>query len=566
MILSKIIPRVVVQGAPGRKKIIDGVNILANAVKVTLGPKGRNVICQRTFGPPHVTKDGVTVAKEIWLKDKLEDTGVRMIKQAATQTFQDIGDGTTTATLLAQKMINEGNKFLTAGISGINLKRGMDLAVEAVMKELTSDAKVCKDRASTEAVATIATNNDPKLGKLITESLGGDNATHEALVSVEPGMNYYDELVNVNGFQYEHGYLSPQFVNADKQKCILENPLILICDRPILNMNDILPILEKLVETKRPFLIMAEEIEQDVLATLVINNLNGSIKCCAVKPPEWKGNMRTKYCEDIAVLTGGNVISDQTGKKVESAELDDCGVANRVEITDSQVTIIGGHGNKDTIAKYIDEKIKHYINAPRGDDVFTDKGQEKRISNLTGAVSIIRVGSATKIELREKEDRIDDALHATKAALKDGIVPGGGVALIRAMNKVKDLKGANTEQDAGIQVVLKALQEPLRQIVINAGDSPDVVANEVNKGNAEFGYDAATGEYGNMFDIGIIDPITVVQKALMNAASIAGLLLITDCAIYEDNDEEDISLIGPSPSAGEKVLPPQYDQGNGDTY
>jgi len=564
--LSKIIPRVVVQGAPGRKKIIDGVNILANAVKVTLGPKGRNVICQRTFGPPHVTKDGVTVAKEIWLKDKLEDTGVRMIKQAATQTFQDIGDGTTTATLLAQKMINEGNKFLTAGISGINLKRGMDLAVEAVMKELTSDAKVCKDRASTEAVATIATNNDPKLGKLITESLGGDNATHEALVSVEPGMNYYDELVNVNGFQYEHGYLSPQFVNADKQKCILENPLILICDRPILNMNDILPILEKLVETKRPFLIMAEEVEQDVLATLVINNLNGSIKCCAVKPPEWKGNMRTKYCEDIAVLTGGNVISDQTGKKVESAELDDCGVANRVEITDSQVTIIGGHGNKDTIAKYIDEKIKHYINAPRGDDVFTDKGQEKRISNLTGAVSIIRVGSATKIELREKEDRIDDALHATKAALKDGIVPGGGVALIRAMNKVKDLKGANTEQDAGIQVVLKALQEPLRQIVINAGDSPDVVANEVNKGDAEFGYDAATGEYGNMFDIGIIDPITVVQKALMNAASIAGLLLITDCAIYEDNDEEDITVIGPSPSAGEKVLPPQYDQGNGDTY
>ena len=566
MILSKIIPRVVVQGAPGRKKIIDGVNILANAVKVTLGPKGRNVICQRTFGPPHVTKDGVTVAKEIWLKDKLEDTGVRMIKQAATQTFQDIGDGTTTATLLAQKMINEGNKFLTAGISGINLKRGMDLAVEAVMKELTSDAKVCKDRASTEAVATIATNNDPKLGKLITESLGGDNATHEALVSVEPGMNYYDELVNVNGFQYEHGYLSPQFVNADKQKCILENPLILICDRPILNMNDILPILEKLVETKRPFLIMAEEVEQDVLATLVINNLNGSIKCCAVKPPEWKGNMRTKYCEDIAVLTGGNVISDQTGKKVESAELDDCGVANRVEITDSQVTIIGGHGNKDTIAKYIDEKIKHYINAPRGDDVFTDKGQEKRISNLTGAVSIIRVGSATKIELREKEDRIDDALHATKAALKDGIVPGGGVALIRAMNKVKDLKGANTEQDAGIQVVLKALQEPLRQIVINAGDSPDVVANEVNKGDAEFGYDAATGEYGNMFDIGIIDPITVVQKALMNAASIAGLLLITDCAIYEDNDEDDITVLGPSPSAGEKVLPPQYDQGNGDTY
>jgi chaperonin GroEL len=366
--------------------------------------------------------------------------------------------------------------------------------------------------------------------------------------------------VKVNGFQYEHGYLSPQFVNAPKQKCVLENPYILICDRPILNMNDILPILEKLVATKRPFLIMAEEVETDVLATLVINTLNGSISCCAVKPPDWKGKMRTKYCEDIAVLTGGKVISDQTGKKVETAEIEDCGQANRVEITDSQVTIIGGHGDKGVIAQYIKDKIEHYIDAPRGDDVFTDKGQQKRISNLTGAVSIIRVGSATKIELREKEDRIDDALHATKAALKDGIVPGGGVALIRVMSKLKSLKGANSEQDAGIQVVLKALEEPLKQIVYNAGDSPDVVANEVSKGNAEFGYDAATGEYGNMFDIGIIDPVTVVQKAIKNASSIAGLLLITDCAIYEDNDEEDLSVIGPAPSAGERSLAPQYDQ------
>lgn len=558
--MSKIVPRVVANGPEGRKKIIDGVNVLADAVKVTLGPKGRNVIIQRTFGPPHVTKDGVTVAREIWLKDKLEDTGVRMIKQAASQTFDDIGDGTTTATLLAQKMINEGQKFLTAGISGINLKRGIDLAVDEALKVLKEDAKKCTDRKTVEAVAAIATNNDERLGKLIAESLGGDDPSHQSLVTVEPGMSYEDELVRVNGFQYDHGYLSPQFVNSPKQKCILENPLILICDRPILNMNDVLPILEKLVETKRPFVIMAEEIESDVLATLVINVLNGSISCCAVKPPDWKGKMRTKYCEDIAVLTGGKVISDLTGRKVESAELDDCGQANRVEITDSQVTIIGGHGNKDDIADYIEEKIQYYIDAPRGDDVFTDKGQQKRISNLTGAVSVIRVGSATKIELREKEDRIDDALHATKAALKDGIVPGGGVALIRAMNKLKELKGANAEQDAGIQVVLKAMEEPLRQIILNAGDSPDVVSNEVTKGDNEFGYDAANGEYGNMFDIGIIDPVTVVQKALKNASSIAGLLLITDCAIYEDNDEDDLSVLGPSPSAGERSLPPQYEQ------
>ena len=558
--MSKIIPRVVINGDAGRKKIIDGVNILADAVKVTLGPKGRNVIIQRTFGPPHVTKDGVTVAKEIWLKDKLEDTGVRMIKQAATQTFDDIGDGTTTATLLAQKMINEGQKFLTAGISGINLKRGIDLAVNEALKILKEDAKQCEDRNTVEAVASIATNNDEKLGKLIAESLGGDEPSYQALVSVEPGMTYEDELIKVNGFQYEHGYLSPQFVNAPKQKCVLENPLILICDRPILNMQDVLPILEKLVATKRPFLIMAEEVETDVLATLVINTLNGSISCCAVKPPDWKGKMRTKFCEDIAVLTGGTVISDQTGRKVESAELEDCGQANRVEITDSQVTIIGGHGDKKVIAEYIKDKIQYYIDDSRGDDVFTDKGQQKRISNLTGAVSIIRVGSATKIELREKEDRIDDALHATKAALKDGIVPGGGVALIRAMKKLQGLKGENTEQDAGIQVVLKAMEEPLKQIVLNAGDSPDVVANEVSKGDAEFGYDASKGEYGNMFEIGVIDPVTVVAKALKNASSIAGLLLITDCAIYEDNDEQDLSLIGPAPSAGERSLPPQYEQ------
>jgi chaperonin GroEL len=554
--MAKLSPRVVTFGEEARERIVKGVNILGDAVKVTLGPKGRNVIIQRQFGAPHVTKDGVTVAREIFLKDKLADTGVRMIKQAAQQTANDIGDGTTTATVLAQAMIREGMKFVTAGISPINLKRGIDKAVAVAVEELDKISKECSDPKTIAQVATISANNDTELGQLIADALV--KVGKHGVVTVENGTGLLDEFAQVNGMQWLQGFLSPYFVNSDKQKCILENPYILICDRPIMNMNDCMEILEKLVQTKRPFLIVAESIETDVLATLVINNVQGAIVACAVRGPDWKGAKRSHLIEDLAILTGGKVISDATGKKVDTAELEDCGQANRVEITQHDTTIIGGHGDKEKIAARI-QVIQDIIDAPGNDGIFGKDDHRDRIANLSGGIGVIRVGSATKIELGEKKDRIDDSLHATKAAIQDGVLPGGGVAYIRIREKLKSLKGVNVEQDSGIQIVLKALEEPLRQIALNAGDSPDVVVNKVSEGSDEFGYDAANGIFGNMFDIGIVDPTTVVKTALINAASISGLLITTDCAIYEDEEEQDLRIIGPSPAAGQD-LPAQYDQ------
>lgn len=554
--MAKINNRVVTFGKDARDQLVKGVNILGDAVKVTLGPKGRNVVIQRQFGAPHVTKDGVTVAKEIFLKDKLADTGVRMIKQAASQTSNDIGDGTTTSTVLAQAMIREGMKFVAAGISPINLKRGIDKAVIAAIEELDNVSKACTDPATIAQVASISANNDEDMGKLIADAI--TKVGKNGVVTVENGTGLRDELIIVNGLQYEQGYLSPYFVNADKQRCILENPYILICDRPILSMNDCMEILEKLVQTKRPFLIMAESIETDVLATLVINNVQGAIVACAVRGPDWKGPKRSQLIEDIAILTGGKVISDATGKRVENAEISDCGQCNRVEITANTTTIISGHGDKEKIADRI-KSIQEHIDSDDDNFVFTNKQLEERVAQLSGGVGIIRVGSATKIELGEKKDRIDDSLHATKAAVKDGVVPGGGVAYIRVKEKLKNMKGSNDEQTAGIQIVLRAMEEPLRQIAFNAGDSPDVIVNKVVEGTDEFGYDASDSTFGNMFDIGIIDPTTVTKTALINAASVAGLLLTTDCAIYEDEDEQDLSVVGPSPSAGQE-LPGQYNQ------
>jgi len=554
--MAKLIPRVVIMGEEARERIVKGVNILGDAVKVTLGPKGRNVVIQRMFGAPHLTKDGVTVAKEIFLRDKLADTGVRMIKQAASHTSNDIGDGTTTATVLAQAMIREGMKFVTAGISPINLKRGIDKAVAQVITELDNISKDCSDSKTIAQVASISANNDDEMGQLIADALIA--AGKHGVVTVEDGTGFVDELHSVNGLSYEQGYLSPHFINADKQKCILENPYILICDRPILNMNDAIPILEKLVETKRPFLIMAESVETDVLATLVINNVQGAIKTCAVRGPDWKGYKRSRMIEDIAILTGGKVISDATGKRVETAELEDCGQCNRVVITEHTTTIIGGHGDKLKIEDRI-TTIQHSIDDPEHDGYFSKEEHQQRIANMTGGVQVIRVGSATKVELGEKKDRFDDSLHATRSAIKDGVVPGGGVAYIRIKQKLKDFKTANDEQNAGIQIVLRAMEEPLRQIAFNAGDSPDVIVNKVVEGSDQFGYDASNGTFGNMFDIGIIDPTKVVKTALINAASAAGLLLLTDCAIYEDEEEQDLSIIGPSPAAGQS-LPQQYDQ------
>lgn len=548
--MAKISHRVVTFGENARQRLIKGINTLGDAVKVTLGPKGRNVVIQRQFGAPHVTKDGVTVAKEIFLKDKLEDTGVRMIKQAASTTSNDIGDGTTTATVLAQAMIREGMKYVTAGISPINLKRGIEKAVAVAVEELEKFSKDCSDPKTIAHVATISANNDEEMGQLIADAL--IKVGKHGVVSVENGTSLKDEFMQVSGLKYDQGYLSPYFVNADKQRCILENPLILICDRPILNMNDCMDILEKLVQTKRHFLIMAEAVETDVLATLVINNVNGAIVTCAVRGPDWKGPKRSALIEDIAILTGGKVISDATGKRVETAEIEDCGQCNRIEITRDSTTIIGGHGDKEKIQERIKAIQQQYDDAEL-DGVFGHEDLLERIANLSGGVGIIRVGSATKMELGEKKDRIDDSLHATKAAIADGVVPGGGVALIRIKKKLKDLKGANDEQTAGIQIVLRSLEDPIRQIASNAGDSPDVVVNKVEEGDDEFGYDAANGVFGNMFDIGIIDPTTVVKTALINAASVAGLIITTDCAIYEDEDEQDLRIIGPQPPAGQEL-------------
>lgn len=548
--MAKISPRVVTFGEEARERLVKGVNVLGDAVKVTLGPKGRNVVIQRTFGAPHVTKDGVTVAKEIFLKDKLADTGVRMIKQAASHTSNEIGDGTTTATVLAQAMIREGMKFVANGYSPINLKRGIDKAVAEAINELGKISKECTDSKTIAQVATISANNDTEMGQLIADAL--IKVGKNGVVSVENSTSLKDEFIQVNGFSYGHGYLSPYFVNSDKQRCVLENPYILICDRPILNMNDCMEILEKLVQTKRPFIIMAESIETDVLATLVINNMNGSIQTCAVLAPDWKGKKRSQLVEDIAILTGGKVISDATGKRVETAEVEDCGQCNRIEITRDTTTIIGGHGNKESIQLRV-SAIQQQLDDGELDGVFGQDDLRERIANLSGGVGIIQVGAATKMELGEKKDRIDDSLHATKAAIADGVVPGGGVALIRVKERLKNLKGANDEQSAGIQIVLRALEEPLRQIAFNAGDSPDVVVNKVVEGGDDFGYDAANSVFGHMFDIGIVDPTNVTKTALINAASVAGLLIITDCAIYEDEDEQDLRVLGPSPGAGQDL-------------
>jgi chaperonin GroEL len=537
-------PRIVTSGQESRTKLVEGVNILADAVKVTLGPKGKNVIIQREFGAPQVTKDGVTVAREIFLEDKLQDTGVRMVKQVANQTSDDIGDGTTTATVLAQAMIREGMKYVITGISPINLKRGMDFAVGEAVKELEKLSKPCESKEIITQVATVSANGDEVIGSLIAEAI--DKVGKKGHIAVEHGKTLENELEIVNGIKYDHGYLSPYFVNSDKQRCILENPYILICDRPILNVNDIVPILEKVAQTGRPFLVMCETIENDALATLVINTVQGNIKACAVWGPEYKGKRRSRLMEDIAIITGGNVLADHNGKQVKNAEIQDLGQCVKVEISKTHTTIIGGRGDQGKIkSRLADVELLLKDNLDSG---FSYEQVKERISMLSGGVGLIKVGAATRVESMEKRDRIDDSLHATKAAVEEGIVPGGGVAYIRIKQKLNDLKGKNSDQDAGIQIILRSLEEPLRQIVTNAGDRPDVVVDTVTKGEKDFGYDAFKGTYGDMLDTGIIDPTKVVKSALLNAASIAGLLLTTDVSIHEHVIEDNNGR--PSPPAG----------------
>jgi chaperonin GroEL len=514
-------------GENARGKMIEGVNILANAVKVTLGPKGRNVIINKAYGAPHITKDGVTVAKEIDLQDALQNMGAQMVKEVASKTADQAGDGTTTATVLAQAIVKEGNKAVAAGMNPMDLKRGIDLAVAAVVAELAKISVPCDTTASIEQVGTISANSDNEIGKIIAEAM--ERVGREGVITVEDGKSLAMELDVVEGMQFDRGYLSPYFINqADKQVAILENPYILLYNKKISNIKEILPVLEQVAKAG-PLFIITEDLEGEALATLVVNNMRGIIKVAAVKAPGF-GDRRTAMLEDIAVLTGGKVIAEELGMKLEDVKLTDLGRAARVEVTKDNTIIIDGAGDKTAIDARV-EVIRAQV-AEATSDYDKEKLQE-RVAKLAGGVAVIKVGAATEVEMKEKKDRVDDALHATKAAVEEGIVPGGGVALIRAKQAVSGLKGATPDQSVGIDIVLRAIESPLRSIVENAGGEASVVVNEIANGSANYGFNAANDTYGDMLAMGVVDPTKVTRCALQNAAGVAGLLLTTDCAINE---------------------------------
>jgi chaperonin GroEL len=520
-------------GDSSRAKLVEGVNILANAVKVTLGPKGRNVVIQKSFGSPVITKDGVTVAKEIELEDKLQNMGAQMVKEVASKTADKAGDGTTTATVLAQSIVREGMKFVTAGMNPMDLKRGIDKAVSAAVAELDKISKPCSTSKEITQVASISANSDETIGKLIADAM--ERVGKDGVITVEDGKGLQDELEVVEGMQFDRGYLSPYFINnPDKQEAVLEDPFILITDKKISNIRDLLPVLEQVAKSGKPLFIIAEDVEGEALATLVVNNMRGILKTVAVKAPGF-GDRRKAMLEDIAVLTKGQVISEEVGYTLEKATLDQLGRASRIEVDKENSTVIGGAGDKSAIEARV-KAIQTQIEIATSD--YDKEKLQERVAKLAGGVAVIKVGAATETEMKEKKDRIDDALHATRAAVEDGIVAGGGVALIRAKIAVKDLKGANADQDAGIKIVLRAMEEPLRQIAANSGDPADVVVAKVAEGTGNFGYNAATSEYADLVETGVIDPTKVTKTALVNAASIAGLLLTTDCAINEVAKEE----------------------------
>jgi chaperonin GroEL len=516
-----------------RHKIVTGVNILADAVKVTLGPKGRNVVLERSFGAPTVTKDGVSVAKEIELKDKFENMGAQMVKEVASKTSDVAGDGTTTATVLAQSIVQEGMKFVAAGMNPMDLKRGIDKAVTRTVEELKKLSKPCKSSKEIAQVGSISANGDADIGKIIAEAM--DKVGKEGVITVEDGSGLNSELEVVEGMQFDRGYLSPYFINnAEKQIAILENPYILLHDKKISNIRDLLPVLEQVAKAGKPLLIIAEEVEGEALATLVVNNIRGILKTCAVKAPGF-GDRRKAMLEDIATLTGGTVIAEEVGLSLEKASLNDLGQAKRIEVGKEETTIIDGAGD----AKAIEGRVKSIRN--QIEEATSDYDKEKlqeRVAKLAGGVALVKVGAATEIEMKEKKARVEDALHATRAAVEEGIVAGGGVALLRARQNMKDIKGDNSDQDAGIKIVLRALEEPIRQIAANAGDEPSVVVNKVLEGKGNYGYNAATGEYGDLVESGVLDPTKVTRYALQNAASIAGLILTTDAMVAESPKEE----------------------------
>ena len=523
----------VVFGDSARTKMVEGVNILANAVKVTLGPKGRNVVIERSFGGPTITKDGVTVAKEVELKDKLQNMGAQMVKEVASKTADIAGDGTTTATVLAQSIVREGMKYVVSGHNPMDLKRGIDKAVSAALIELKKISKPCTTTKEIAQVGSISANSDHSIGQRIAEAM--EKVGKEGVITVEDGKSLEDELEVVEGMQFDRGYLSPYFINQpEKQVAILETPYILLFDKKISNIRDLLPVLEQVAKSGRPLMIIAEDVEGEALATLVVNNIRGILKTCAVKAPGF-GDRRKAMLEDIAILTGGQVIAEEVGLTLEKTTLEHLGQAKRVEIGKENTIINDGAGD----SKAIEARVKNI--RVQIDEATSDYDREKlqeRVAKLAGGVAVIRVGAATEVEMKEKKARVDDALHATRAAVEEGIVPGGGVALIRAMQGIKGLKGDNADQDAGISIVLRAMQEPLRIIVSNAGDEASVVVNAVEASKGNNGYNAATGEYGDLVAQGVIDPTKVTKTALVNAASVAALLLTTDCAICDSPKDE----------------------------
>ncbi len=512
-----------------RAKMVVGVNILADAVKVTLGPKGRNVVLDRSYGAPTITKDGVSVAKEIELKDKFENMGAQMVKEVASKTSDVAGDGTTTATVLAQSIVMEGMKFVTAGMNPMDLKRGIDKAVAATVEELKKISKPCTTSEQIAQVGSISANSDADIGKIIADAM--DKVGREGVITVEDGKSLNNELDVVEGMQFDRGYLSPYFINnADKQIATLDNPFILLFDKKISNIRDLLPVLEQVAKSGRPLLIIAEDVEGEALATLVVNTIRGILKVCAVKAPGF-GDRRKAMLEDIAILTGGTVIAEEVGLTLEKATLAELGQAKRIEVGKENTTIIDGIGKHDVIMARIATINKQIEDSTS--DYDKEKLQERK-AKLSGGVAVIKVGAATEVEMKEKKARIEDALHATRAAWEEGIVPGGGVALLRAKAAVGKLKGDNHDQDAGITIVLRAMEAPMRAITLNAGDEPSVVVNKVlDSKDVNYGYNAATGEYGDMLAMGVVDPTKVTRTALQNASSIAGLMLTTACMVAE---------------------------------
>ncbi|MBQ9275760.1 MAG: chaperonin GroEL [Succinivibrio sp.] len=522
-------------GSEARAQMLEGVNVLANAVKVTLGPKGRNVVLDKSYGAPNITKDGVTVAKEVELEGKFQNMGAQMVKEVASKSNDAAGDGTTTATVLAQAIVNEGLKAVAAGMNPMDLKRGIDKAVDAAVTELKKLSTKCEDKKAIAQVGTISANSDETVGNLIADAM--EKVGRDGVITVEDGQGLEDQLDLVEGMQFDRGYLSPYFINKpDTSTVELESPYVLMCDKKISNIRDILPVLEGVAKSGKSLLIIAEDVESEALATLVVNNMRGIVKVAAVKAPGF-GDRRKAMLQDIAILTGGTVISSEIGMDLEKTTLDDLGAAKRIVITKDDTTIIDGEGKSEDIKDRV-AQIRKQIEESTSD--YDREKLQERVAKLSGGVAVIKVGAATEVEMKEKKARVEDAMHATRAAVEEGVVPGGGVALVHVARKIADLKGENQDQNVGIKVALTAMEAPLRQIVANAGQEASVIANRVREGDKDtFGYNAATDEFGDMIEMGILDPTKVTRSALQFAASIAGLMVTTECMIADAPKKDD---------------------------